>query len=86
MKPSAMLTRLRQFWTVATWLRQEAVTAAGMMVIQRRELQRRSLRKADHQLKDAYENEVGQMGVDWQGNLRRVRLLDDYVVPIECSL
>ncbi|KRG00123.1 uncharacterized protein Dwil_GK27721 [Drosophila willistoni] len=86
MKPSAMMTRLRHFWIVATWLRQEAVTSAGMMVLQRRESQRRSLQKADHQLKDASQNEVGQMGVDWQGNLRRVRLLDDYVVPIECSL
>ncbi|BFF90061.1 putative cysteine proteinase3 [Drosophila madeirensis] len=37
MKPSPLMTRIRQIWIMTGWLRHEAAAAAGMMVVRRQE-------------------------------------------------
>ncbi|XP_034132611.1 uncharacterized protein LOC117586557 [Drosophila guanche] len=85
MKPSPLMTRIRQIWIMTGWLRHEAAAAAGMMVVRRQE----GLSQEDSQGDEpeaAAEAMVGQVGVDTEGKLRKVRILDDYIVPFECGL
>ncbi|SPP84618.1 blast:Putative cysteine proteinase CG12163 [Drosophila guanche] len=84
MKPSPLMTRIRQIWIMTGWLRHEAAAAAGMMVVRRQE----GLSQEDSQGDEpeaAAEAMVGQVGVDTEGKLRKVRILDDYIVPFECD-
>lgn len=78
MKPCSLL-RLRNIWIMSCWLRNEAVAAAAM-VVRRRD---NSLQPVEIGQKD--DMEAGQVGVDSQGILCIVRVMDDYVVPAECG-
>ncbi|XP_044250651.1 uncharacterized protein [Drosophila takahashii] len=85
MKQFALTTCIRRIWIMSGWLRQEAAIAAGMLVVQRHQV---DLREEEEEVK--VEQQVaasgGEVGVDSQGRLRRVRMLDDYVLPFECGL
>ncbi|XP_017119748.1 uncharacterized protein LOC108141084 [Drosophila elegans] len=85
MKQFALSTCIRRIWIMSGWLRQEAAVAACMLVVQRNQVE---LREEEDDLK--VEQQVvasgGEVGVDSQGGLRRVRLLDDYILPFECGL
>ncbi|XP_060650323.1 uncharacterized protein LOC132787347 [Drosophila nasuta] len=80
MKPSSLL-RLRHIWIMSCWLRNEAVAAAAMVV----RCRDNSVDQLESGQKHVVEAEAGQMGVDSQGKLRIVRVLDDYIVPAECG-
>ncbi|XP_017848245.1 uncharacterized protein LOC108603715 [Drosophila busckii] len=80
MKPSGLMLRLRQIWILSACLRNEAALSAAMLVFQRHE---QHVDRAEQEQKQAAE--VGLVGVDSQGKLRVVRVLDDYVVPAECG-
>ncbi|XP_017044231.1 uncharacterized protein LOC108090169 [Drosophila ficusphila] len=85
MKQFALTTCIRRIWVMSAWLRQEAAIAAGMLVVQRHQVE---LKEEAEELK--VEQQVassdGEVGVDSQGRLRRVRLLEDYILPFECGL
>ncbi|XP_022213323.1 uncharacterized protein LOC111068266 [Drosophila obscura] len=83
MKPSPLMARIRQIWIMAGWLRHEAAAAAGMMVVRRREGP--STEDNEPEAEAASQAMVGQVGVDTEGKLRTVRILDDYIVPFECG-
>ncbi|XP_034489227.1 uncharacterized protein LOC117792980 [Drosophila innubila] len=78
MKPSSLL-RLRNIWIMSCWLRNEAITAAAM-VVRRRD---NNVQQPENDQK--HELEAGQVGVDAQGKLRIVRVMDDYIIPAECG-
>ncbi|XP_030373504.1 uncharacterized protein LOC115623359 [Scaptodrosophila lebanonensis] len=80
MKPS-LVSRIRNIWIMSHWMRNEAVAAAAMLVVRRNEVK---LRRAEDEKE--LEKNAGQLGVDAAGNLRVIRVLDDYVVPFECGL
>lgn len=64
---------------MSSWLRHEALAAAAM-VVRRRE---QNLKRLEYEQK--LEAEVGQVGVDSEGKLRIVRVMDDYIIPAECG-
>jgi len=68
------------------WLRQEAAIAAGMLVVQRHQVELRNEEEEGLKVGQQTASSGGDVGVDSQGRLRRVRLLDDYIVPFECGL
>ncbi|KAH8374516.1 uncharacterized protein LOC110188010 [Drosophila serrata] len=87
MKPFSLTTCIRQIWIMSGWLRQEAAVAASMLVLQRHQAEQKEEAALKDQKRAAAEGEeVGQVGVDAQGRLRRVRILDDYIMPFECSI
>ncbi|BFF90062.1 uncharacterized protein DMAD_08661 [Drosophila madeirensis] len=86
MKPSPLMTRIRQIWIMTGWLRHEAAAAAGMMVVRRQEGLSQDSQGDEPEAAAAAEATVGQVGVDTEGKLRKVRILDDYIVPFECGL
>ncbi|KAH8264335.1 hypothetical protein KR038_006580 [Drosophila bunnanda] len=87
MKPFSLTTCIRQIWIMSGWLRQEAAVAASMLVLQRHQAElKEEAALEDEKRAAAGGEEVGQVGVDSQGRLRRVRILDDYIMPFECSL
>ncbi|XP_016972238.1 uncharacterized protein LOC108039673 [Drosophila rhopaloa] len=85
MKQFALSTCIRRVWIMSGWLRQEAAIAAGMLVVQRDQVERREDEedlKVEHQVAATGD----EVGVDSHGRLRRVRMLDDYILPFECGL
>ncbi|XP_017031127.1 uncharacterized protein [Drosophila kikkawai] len=88
MKPFSLTTCIRQIWIMSGWLRQEAAVAASMLVLQRHQVELKDEEAAlkDEKRASADGDELGQVGVDSQGQLRRVRILDDYIMPFECGL
>lgn len=85
MKPSSLTARIRQIWILSSWLRQEAAAAAAMLVVRRHQVQLKdeeSERRATAEEAECHHS----LGVDSQGRLRAVRMLDDYIVPFECTL
>ncbi|KAH8288369.1 hypothetical protein KR054_001790 [Drosophila jambulina] len=87
MKPFSLTTCIRQIWIMSGWLRQEAAVAASMLVLQRHQVeQQEEAALEDQKRAPADGEEAGQVGVDSQGRLRRVRILDDYIMPFECGL
>ncbi|XP_023178973.1 uncharacterized protein LOC111604934 [Drosophila hydei] len=80
MKSTSLLLRLRSIWIMSSWLRHEGLAAAAM-VVRRRE---KHLQRLEYEQK--LESEAGEVGVDAQGRLRRVRVMDDYIIPAECGL
>lgn len=79
MKTTSLMLRLRSIWIMSSWLRHEGLAAAAM-VVRRRE---KNLQRLEYEQK--LESDVGQVGVDSRGQLRRVRVMDDYIVPAECG-
>lgn len=88
MKPFSLTTCIRQIWIMSGWLRQEAAVAASMLVMRRHQVELKEEEAAleDERRASAEGGIVGQVGVDSQGKLRRVRVLDDYILPFECGL
>ncbi|KAH8243249.1 hypothetical protein KR032_005943 [Drosophila birchii] len=87
MKPFSLTTCIRQIWIMSGWLRQEAAVAASMLVLQRHQEELKDeAALEDEKRAPGSSEEVGQVGVDSQGRLRRVRILDDYIMPFECGL
>ncbi|KAL7727203.1 hypothetical protein ACLKA6_004467 [Drosophila palustris] len=78
MKPSSLL-RLRNIWIMSCWLRNEAVAAAAMVV------RRRDNNVQQPDVGQKHELQAGQVGVDSQGKLRVVRVMDDYIIPLSRS-
>ncbi|XP_033162883.1 uncharacterized protein LOC117142792 [Drosophila mauritiana] len=86
MERFALTTCIRRVWIMSGWLRQEAAIAAGMLVVQRHQVELRNKEEEGLNVGQQAAPSGGDMGVDSQGRLRRVRLLDDYIVPFECGL
>ncbi|XP_017091257.2 uncharacterized protein [Drosophila bipectinata] len=84
MKPSSLTCRIRQIWILSSWLRQEAAAAAAMLVVRRHQVQLKA--EEDERRAAAEVADGSQYGVDSQGRMRAVRMLDDYIVPFECTL
>ncbi|XP_016962420.3 uncharacterized protein LOC108032895 [Drosophila biarmipes] len=84
MKQFALTTCIRRIWIMSGWLRQEAAIAAGMLVVQRHQVELRE--DADVKVEQQVAASGGEVGVDSEGKLRRVRMLDDYILPFECGL
>ncbi|KRK02668.1 uncharacterized protein LOC26536268 [Drosophila yakuba] len=85
MKQYALTTCIRRIWIMSGWLRQEAAIAAGMLVVQRHQVELTE-QKEELEVGQQAAPSGGDVGVDSQGRLRRVRLLDDYILPFECGV
>lgn len=84
MKQFALTTCIRRIWIMSGWLRQEAAIAAGMLVVQRHQVELRE--EEEVKVEQQVAASGGEVGVDSQGRLRRVRMLDDYILPFECGM
>ncbi|XP_032595616.1 uncharacterized protein LOC116805751 [Drosophila grimshawi] len=81
MKPSSLLLRLRSIWIMTSWIRNETLAAAAM-VVHRRE-QNMERRQYEQMLQFAERQMAAKSPTK---KMHIVRILDDYIVPVECSL